>query len=235
MELTVQERRVRKVLIQVAQGRLVVRKNKPGYISYKELWFSVASEPWGQNRSKEVVGWIAKIAGFELAQGRPPLNEIVVRTNRREPTEPWSSIKPYLEKRSNTKVPFRSHREAQEACWHYWGANDTTDAWGEGGGDDSQAEEGCKQDRTVTFRKRNAKLIAKRKKLDNHTCQACGFHLKLNDRHVIDCHHINPLGLVDAVTVTHIDHLICLCPTCHRIAHTRRHPLLPSEIAALLK
>jgi predicted HNH restriction endonuclease len=74
-------------------------------------------------------------------------------------------------------------------------------------------------------------LIAKRKVLDDYMCQACGFQLEINDRYIIDCHHINPIGLLESVTVTHIDHLVCLCPTCHRIAHTQYpYPLSLSEI-----
>lgn len=233
MKLTTEEKKVRKLLIRVAQGHHIA--HKPGYISYKEVWSQISDVQWGQHYSKEVVGRITRVSGFELAHGRPLLNELVVQKTKIEPTEPWPSIKSYLEATFKVKVPFHSHREAQEACWRYWASHDYEGKDTGNGQSESEAEEGYKKDRTVTFRKRNAKLIAQRKELDSHTCQACKFRLKVDGSFIIDCHHITPLGLIDDVTVTRIEHLMCLCPTCHRIAHTRRYPLPVSEIVALRK
>lgn len=233
MKLSTQEQKARKLLIRVAQGKHVTQR--VGYISYKDVWSHVSDEPWGQNKSKDVVSFITRISGFELANGRPPLNEIVVRTNKTEPVQPWSEIKRYLRSEFQVKAPYISHLDAQEACWRYWMSHDAeNNALAEDGDDELGAEEGYKQDRTVKFRSRNAWLIARRKKLDDYTCQVCNFRLEVNGRFVIDCHHTNPLSLFDEVKVTRIEHLVCLCPTCHRIAHTRRYPLSVKEIKALV-
>jgi hypothetical protein len=230
MKLTLRERKARAILIRVAQGHLVA--SKLGYISYKELWSRISRDPWGQSRTNDVVDSIVRISGFELAEGRPPLNEIVVRTNKTLPTYSWARIRQSLIDKFDVNVPYLSHREAQEACWNYWSCHDANKLAGKAKKEDA-AEEGVKQDRTVTFRSRNSKLIAKRKKLDQYKCKACGFKLIIDGKYVIDCHHTNPLGMRDAVTVTHILDLVCLCPTCHRVAHTRRYPLSVVEIKAI--
>lgn len=230
MELSPREQKARSLLIQVAKGDLIIQK--PGFISYKELWGRVTDEKWGRSRSREVVDWIVHISAFDLSMGQPPLNEIVVPKGKLEPREPLDRISKYLQQKFYVKVPYHSHREAQEACWRYWGTQSVGIANNVG---EEEAEEGYKQDRTLTFRNRNASIIAKRKRLDNHTCQACGFRFEIDGKYIIDCHHTNPLGLVDAVKVTHIDDLVCLCPTCHRVAHTRRYPLSVAEVRAVLQ
>jgi hypothetical protein len=85
-----------------------------------------------------------------------------------------------------------------------------------------QAEEGSLVDRTVAFRERNRDIIAERRTRDDHTCQACSFRLELHGRYIIDCHHKYPLAGEACLRITRLDDLMCLCPTCHRIAHTRR-------------
>ena len=170
---------------------------------------------------------ITHISAFDLSQGRPPLNELVVRKGSTKPGEPWDSIKSYLVDKFEVNVTYTSHRDAQEACWRYWGLRDKES------GDDQKVEEGYKQDRTVTFRSRNASIIVKRKQMDNYRCQVCRFRLEVDGTFIIDCHHKKPIGLLDAVTVTKLDDLVCLCPTCHRIAHTQRYPLDLDEIRAL--
>lgn len=69
--------------------------------------------------------------------------------------------------------------------------------------------------------------------MDNYRYQVCKFRLEVDGTFIIDCHHKKPIGLLDAVTVTKLDDLVCLCPTCHRIAHTQRYPLDLDEIRAL--
>ena len=228
MKLTQPEQKIRSLLIRTAQGR--VRTHKPGVISYKELWERVSKEKWGRGRRSQIVSWITRISAFDLAHARPPLNEIVVTKGGEVPGEEWHGIKSYLKDTFAVRAPYRSHEEAQEACWHYWGKRDKNRVRSDRA--EEEVEEGYKQDRTTRFRRRNRAIIAKRKERDNYTCQACNFRLKINGKFVIDCHHTNPLGLVDAVTVTRLEHLICLCPTCHRIAHTRRYPLSVEEIRA---
>ena len=98
--------------------------------------------------------------------------------------------------------------------------------------DDIEAEEGFQSDRTIAFRQRNKEIVASCKARDDHQCQACEFRLELQGRYIIDCHHKYPFAGVSGVTVTSLDDLICLCPTCHRIAHTRKSPLTVEEIRA---
>lgn len=100
---------------------------------------------------------------------------------------------------------------------------------------EAEAEEGFTKDRTVEFKTRNAGLIKKRKEKDSNTCQSCKFQLFVNGKAIIDCHHLFPLSASVDPTVTKINQLVCLCPTCHRIAHSTNPPLTPSKIRKLLK
>ena len=97
--------------------------------------------------------------------------------------------------------------------------------------DDDGVEEGLKEDKTVAFRRRNAFVIAQRREQDGNACQASGFCFAVKERYIIDCHHLFPLD--GGVRVTHISDLVCLCPTCHRIAHARRPPFTVLEIRSL--
>ena len=224
MELSKKEEEVRGILIEVARGMRTT--HKLGLISYKELWTLISDEAWGRGKKNEIVKWITRISAHELEKGCPPLNELVVVKTTNEPGDEWSNIKAGLKQLSSMDAPYETHREAQEDCSRYWGRQaEPTDTDKE-----EQAEEGYRQDRTVVFRKRNAALIERRKRKDNYTCQACSFVLAVNGTFIIDCHHVNPLGLAAEVTVTHLDDLVCLCPTCHRIAHTKRYPLDVKEI-----
>jgi predicted HNH restriction endonuclease len=230
IKLDTRDKRVRSILIRVAQGKL--NTHKLGVISYKELWQLISKRKWGRARTEEIVSVIVKISAFELERGRAPLNELVVRKGRQEPGEEWKSIRKHLSRTFKVAAKSSSHIEAQEACWKQWQQRSTKSKGRRQNSedDDFEAEEGFRQDRTVTFRKRNAKLIADRKRKDNFTCQACGFRLKHLGKFIIDCHHRNPLGHSDKVRIVRIAELVCLCPTCHRIAHMERFPLNPAEI-----
>jgi hypothetical protein len=94
------------------------------------------------------------------------------------------------------------------------------------------AREGYELDRRILASARNAAIAEKRRQLDNHTCQACGFRLEVQGRLVIDVHHLQPLR-ASGETITTLEHLASLCPTCHRIAHLRRPPYSPNEIHQL--
>lgn len=226
-----QGKRIRELLILVAKGEF--ETHKLGLISYKELWTSrlngsrLFRGTWGRGRKDEIVRRITNISAYDLSHNRPPLNELVVVKGSQEPGEEWANIKTYLESEFEVIAPYSSHQEAQEACWRYWGRKNHKKM------SEEEAEEGYKQDRTVTFRYRNAGIIVKRKKVDNYTCQACGFRLHVNGKFIIDCHHKNPFNLVESITITNIEHLVCLCPTCHRISHTKKYPLNVEEIKAI--
>lgn len=99
--------------------------------------------------------------------------------------------------------------------------------------DDIEAVEGQIQEGRYLSKKRNRALVAKRKGIDDYRCQACSFKLRINEKYVIECHHLFPLK---GKIITRLDDLSCLCPTCHRIAHKRKTPFTIEEIKkALLK
>jgi len=58
------------------------------------------------------------------------------------------------------------------------------------------------------------------------TCEACGFGH--DDVGMLDEHHLNPLA--SGIRQTLAEHLIILCPTCHRRAH-RKDKLAPYTLA----
>ena len=100
--------------------------------------------------------------------------------------------------------------------------------------DDMRAIEGYERDRSIVSYSRNARIVAACKRRDKHTCQACGFRLKISSIFVIECHHTRPLAENGPREVS-LDELVCLCPTCHRIAHTRKIPFSIQEIQSLLE
>lgn len=230
MSLTIEERKVRKLLILIAKGKSIARRK--WRISYKEIWTVIRpNKKWGQAHTLDVVEWIARVSAFELQNNRPPLNEIVTPINKLVPKELWAEVKRYLKKLSGISAPYKSHEEAQESCWRYW-ANHIE----KNGVDievlmtEAEVEEGYNEDRKVQFIKRNRYIIDDAKKRDKFKCQACGFLLKVNGNAIIDCHHKVPLSYSVGLRKTKLSDLVCLCPTCHRIAHTKPYPLSVSEI-----
>lgn len=97
----------------------------------------------------------------------------------------------------------------------------------------TEANEGYVRDRTVLTRIRNPGIVEQRKRVDDYSCQACGFRLSVGSRWVIEVHHCNPLS-VTGETTTKINELVSLCPTCHRITHLRSLPYSLEEIRAIL-
>jgi hypothetical protein len=68
-----------------------------------------------------------------------------------------------------------------------------------------------------------------RRKFGKFTCEACRY--KTDDSAMLDAHHIRPLaGNVERHTLP--EHLLVLCPTCHRKAH-RKSKLDPYSIEEL--
>lgn len=99
---------------------------------------------------------------------------------------------------------------------------------------DARAIEAYEVDKHLLSGARNSKLAKMRKAHDDYKCQSCDFKLKLNGKYVIECHHLNPIGQNGARETT-LNDLISLCPTCHRIAHTRQSPLTIKEIISARK
>lgn len=86
-------------------------------------------------------------------------------------------------------------------------------------------------------RSRNRSLVAECRERDREVCQTC--HTKPMGRNkvtVIEVHHLNPLLSADSHgLMTKLKDLVCLCPTCHRIAHTGdQQPLSLDEIKNIL-
>ena len=99
--------------------------------------------------------------------------------------------------------------------------------------DSIEAEEGYRKDSSRMTSTRDRKLADARKKMDNYTCQSCDNQYFVNDKYVIDCHHLNPINL--GKRKTGIEDLISLCPTCHRIAHTRLPPYSLKELRNIVE
>ncbi len=97
--------------------------------------------------------------------------------------------------------------------------------------DDERAVEGYKKDQQLYVTTRNTDLAKRRKQHDGYTCQACGFKLEVSGHFVIECHHTNPISW--GVRETSLDDLVSLCPTCHRIAHTREPIYTVAEINSI--
>ena len=94
--------------------------------------------------------------------------------------------------------------------------------------------EGILQERRYLLKSRDAKLVAARKALDDYACQVCGFRLEVSPgKFIIEVHHLKPLGELSEAKVTSVDDLRCLCPTCHRIAHSS--PGQPVELEVVRK
>lgn len=98
--------------------------------------------------------------------------------------------------------------------------------------DDPRALEGYAVDRTFLQYARNATIAEERKRIDDYRCAACDFRLEIEGRFVIECHHLKPVAQSGEREV-HIDELVSLCPTCHRIAHTRAEPYSVAELKVL--
>jgi predicted HNH restriction endonuclease len=92
--------------------------------------------------------------------------------------------------------------------------------------------EGKLKEQKCNNAERNKKIVAERRRLDKCTCQVCGFCLRVNGQFIIEVHHLIPLANHEE-KITSIDHLICLCPTCHTMAHKKNPPYTPEEIRVL--
>lgn len=107
------EKKVRKILIQVARGERETYHHRK--ITYKELWLTQHPDgTWGRGNTPEVVEWIVNISNRDTENGLPPLNSIVVRKDTSEPGEDWKTW------HRDAGSPFESQSHAQAACWAYW-------------------------------------------------------------------------------------------------------------------
>lgn len=95
--------------------------------------------------------------------------------------------------------------------------------------DSFDAIEGYAKERRYLAHHRNASIVLRCKERDNYSCRACGLSLRVNGRSIVECHHLVPIAS-EGERVTILDELICLCPTCHRVAHTSSPPLRLEKI-----
>ena len=233
-KLSTEENKVRALLIRVASGKSATYPTRR--VSYKALWEHIRPQKtWGRGCTRTVVLWIWEVSAFELKNDRPLLNEIVTPKSKLVPTQDWRKIKAAFKRETGVLVEYKNHEEAQEACWRYW--TDHAERRGSKATEisitEEEAEEGFVGDKKVAFTKRNQSLINQAKKRDDFQCQACGFYLIVSNVAVIDCHHKVPFRGTKVGRVTKLSDLVCLCPTCHRIAHTKSYPLSTAEIRSL--
>jgi rubredoxin len=100
--------------------------------------------------------------------------------------------------------------------------------------DDPRAIEGYLLDHNLMIKARHQGLVQACKKRDNHQCQACGFRFEIEGKFVIECHHTKPMADYGEREVS-VSELVCLCPTCHRVAHTRKTPFTAQEVRELMQ
>ncbi len=97
-----------------------------------------------------------------------------------------------------------------------------------------EAEEAKSRRREIDYLSRNQELVEARKLEDKFTCVVCDFRRSINGKYIIDVHHLYPLSEGKGTRVTNISDLVCLCPNCHRLAHTSRPPLTVKEMKEFL-
>ena len=100
--------------------------------------------------------------------------------------------------------------------------------------DADDAIEGYTKERKYLTQHRNGAIVLQCKERDKYTCRACGLSLRVNGRSIVECHHLVPIAS-SRERVTSVDDLVCLCPTCHRVAHTSNPPLPLEEIEKITK
>lgn len=98
--------------------------------------------------------------------------------------------------------------------------------------DSTRAIEGYELDKKLNINFRDKNIIQKRKEKDNFTCQVCRYKMEIDGKHIIECHHLNPISL--GTRETSIDDLVSLCPTCHRIVHLRQPIYSLAEVKNLI-
>ncbi|WP_185057848.1 HNH endonuclease [Pseudomonas fluorescens] len=99
--------------------------------------------------------------------------------------------------------------------------------------DDPKAIEGYLLDRNLLIKSRHQGLVRACKTRDNYQCQACDFRFEFEGSFVIECHHTKPMADYGRREVS-LSELVSLCPTCHRVAHTRTPPFTATEIRQLM-
>lgn len=109
--------------------------------------------------------------------------------------------------------------------------------------DDEGADEGRVFWRLHRARERNAKLVAKRKRLafekaGRLVCEVCEFDFEAQFGEVgsnfMEAHHVRPIAAMMPGDKTRVDDLALVCANCHRMLHRRRPPYTIEELRARL-
>lgn len=142
-------------------------------------------------------------------------------------TSQWkASVRKTIEDHSSDSDNFKSDDLFKKLGYGYWGMRETPNDTNTSKISNERAIphtdlfiDGVTQERLASLKLRNQKLILNRKKIDNFTCQSCGFHYK--DR-IVEGHHLIPLSSVQII-YNSINDLVTLCPNCHALAHSIYH------------
>lgn len=98
----------------------------------------------------------------------------------------------------------------------------------------AEGVEGILREAHYLMRSRNRTLVDAARARDGCRCQSCGYLNRIQGRYIIEVHHLYPLGATETAVVTRVEDLVCLCPNCHRSAHTRKEaPLTLDELRDL--
>ena len=173
------------------------------------------------------------ILAFENLGGKAKYKDLYLEIERlahlqkRLLTSQWkASVRKTIENHSSDSDNFKYNDLFKKLGYGYWGmrkqANDTNTSKINNTAPCSNTDlfvDGITQERLISLKIRNQRLILNRKIIDNFTCQACGFYY---DNKIVECHHLTPLS--DEQTIYNsINDLVTLCPNCHALAHNIYH------------
>ncbi|MDA0525153.1 HNH endonuclease [Methanococcoides alaskense] len=101
-----------------------------------------------------------------------------------------------------------------------------------------EENEGEQYIKEAVFRKRNKKIIDKKKKKSDYRCEVCDMNYKevygeIGKNYII-AHHIEPIGSRDGSSPTTIDDIALVCSNCHNMIHKKKPPLSIEELSNLI-
>ena len=134
-------------------------------------------------------------------------------------TKAWTaSVRRTIEDHSSDSDNFKSDDIFKKLGYGHWGLRNISHSSTitSSSSNEELYLDGLLQERLISLKIRNTKLILERKIKDNFTCQACGFSY---NKKIVECHHLKPLA-DNTNTYNSIDDLITLCPNCHALAHS---------------
>lgn len=102
-----------------------------------------------------------------------------------------------------------------------------------------EVEEGEKYIAEVEFRKRNAALIAQKKRESNYRCEVCSMSFQetygdIGKEHII-AHHLNPIAMRKEPSKTTLDDLALVCSNCHDMLHREEPPITLEKLRKIIE